>query len=159
MPSTSAINSNLNLEQLWAQQSLGASQGTPQGTGSANDAFAALFQAAMGNPAQAQTTAATSSASSTSAASDFSALGQALASNNLSAAQQAFQSLQTDLQGAQEGGKAHHHHHHAQASGEASQTPAVQASGASDASTGTSTGGASTTTPDAQLLSLLLGSM
>lgn len=40
---------------------------------------------------------------------DFSALGQALQSGNLSDAQNAFSTLQQDLQ---QSGQVHHHHHH-----------------------------------------------
>jgi len=100
MSNINSINNSTYVEKILASQA----GGTAQETGTANNAFAELFQSILDGTASAQSTASTASA-----ASDMNALGQALASGNLSAAQLAFQSLQTDLDAAR---KAHHHHPH-----------------------------------------------
>lgn len=100
MSNINSINNSAYLEKLLASQA----GGSTQETGTANNAFAELFQSILDGTASAQSTSST-----TSAASDMNALGQALASGNLSAAQLAFQSLQTDLDAAR---KAHHLHPH-----------------------------------------------
>jgi len=117
MSGIKSINNSAYLEKLLASQA----GGSTQETGTANNAFAELFQSILDGTASAQKTASTSSA-----ASDTNALGQALASGNLSAAQLAFQSLQTDLDAAK---KAHHHHPHQDADiTAATQTPATTGS-------------------------------
>lgn len=137
MSNINSINNSTYVEKILAPQA----GGSTQETGTANNAFAELFQSILDGTASAQSTAST-----TSAASDMNALGQALASGNLSAAQLAFQSLQTDLDAAK---KAHHQHHPHQ---DADITAATQAS----ATTGSAavTPVASTTPSD--LLNLLM---
>ena len=76
---------------------------------------------------------------------DFAALGQALSSGNLSAAQSDFSQLQTDMQaagasGAQSAHHRHHHHHVSSASDSdsstADQTASTSTAGSQSASTG-----------------------
>jgi len=69
------------------------------------------------------------------------ALGQALSSGNLAAAQQAFQALQTDLQGSTTGAQQahrHHHHHHQDQDAAGSAGSAAQAATDTGAQAGTS---------------------
>jgi hypothetical protein len=150
MLSISSLNSISSLDQTSALQGFGSSQSTS----SAKDAFAALFQQVLAGQSQAQTT--TSAASTTgqnSVASDMAALGQALNSGNLSSPQQAFQSLQTALQGAQKG---HHHHHHHPA-GDGRQTGSTASQSDITLQISASTSGSSTSGgDDSQVLNLLL---
>jgi hypothetical protein len=158
MSSVLGMNSNLWLTQATASQGTGTSQDTQ----SAVDAFAALLAQALALQCQAQTagttgTTSTSASAGTSAgatgvqstaasgqtaiSSDLSTLSQALGSGNLAAAQQAFQSLQNDLQGAQQ---THHHHHHhhgwaAAQSGQDGQSAGASGTATTTGSTGTST--------------------
>jgi len=79
---------------------------------------------------------------------DFAALGQALSSGNLSAAQSAFSQLQTDMQAADANGASgaksahhgHHHHHVSSASDSDSSTAGSTASTSSTGSQSASTG-------------------
>ena len=140
--------SGLNLALPVAKAAASKGAGSSQAATSANDSFAALFAQMMAtlSPAgNAGTTASSSSQGATSVSSDMNTLSQALASGNLSAAQLAFQSLQSDLQGTQATGtrQAHHHHHQA-ATQEASATPADASAPADPASS------------PSQLLSLLM---
>jgi hypothetical protein len=169
------------VDSVFVLQPPGALQGSAanQGANSANDPLAALFAQALAQSLQAPNSApaaqasgsgtsaigaVTSSASASSISSDWTALSQALSSNNLSAAQLAFQTLQTDVQGIQ---TTHHrrHHHHASAtqglgatastSGAGTAVPAttdIQSAAALPASTiqGSTAGNAS-------LLSVLMG--
>jgi hypothetical protein len=86
----------------------------------------------------------------------MSTLSQALASGNLSAAQLAFQSLQSDLQNTQASGatQGHHHHHHPAATQDASSSSTATA-----AVSGTQAATSSTTDTSSvsQMLSLLMG--
>ena len=90
-------------------QGPGSTQAPPEASNSANDSFAALLAQTLDKQSQAQTTgqASSPSAMSTSASgqssvtADLSTLGQALASGNIAAAQQAFQALQSDIQSTQ----------------------------------------------------------
>jgi hypothetical protein len=131
--------------------------GSTQGTTSANDAFAALLQQLLASQSQAQNTlapAATTRQSSVST--DMNALSQALSSGNLSAAQQAFQSLQADLQGTQQAGHHHHHHHH---QGSAT-TDSAQSGASTQATSGaqvTPASASNDSSSDSQLLSLFMG--
>jgi hypothetical protein len=85
----------------------------------------------------------------------MSTLSQALASGNLSAAQLAFQSLQSDLQNTQASGatQGHHHHHHPAATQDASSSTATAAVSGTQAATSSTTG----TSSVSQMLSLLMG--
>ncbi|BDU73067.1 hypothetical protein [Mesoterricola silvestris] len=93
MTSVNSINNSTYLDKLLAAQTTDA----PEGAAKANNAFADLFQSILDGTAQAESAPAAPGAGS--AASDMNSLGQALASGNLSAAQLAFQSLQTHLDG------------------------------------------------------------
>jgi hypothetical protein len=85
----------------------------------------------------------------------MSTLSQALASGNLSAAQLAFQSLQSDLQNTQASGatQGHHHHHHPAATQDASSSTATAAVSGTQAATSSTTD----TSSVSQMLSLLMG--
>ena len=163
MSSVSALNTSSWLTQTAGVQGGGSSQGSTP----AMDAFAALFAQTLALQNQALTTDPTGTAGSTqgsatgvqavatsgqsSVASDLNALGQALASNNLASAQQAFQSLQGDLQGAQQT----HHHPHLGESGQDSQNAYTQTGTAvQTAAISQDLGGS---TADSQMLGLLLG--
>ncbi|HEY3779518.1 MAG TPA: hypothetical protein VGL56_00435 [Fimbriimonadaceae bacterium] len=101
------------------------SSGNLQGAQSAFAAIQQQFQSQGGTSATSAVTSSSSTSSSNPVSTDVSALGQALQSGNLSAAQQAFQSLQTAAKGA------HHHHHHGGGSSSTSQTDSSGASAAS----------------------------
>jgi hypothetical protein len=155
MSSIGALNSGDWLTQTTALQGSGPGSGTDP----AMDAFAALFAQTLALQVQApnaatatagqgttSTTSATQATSATSGSSsvssDLAALGQALSSNNLAAAQQAFQSLQTDLQGTQQTQHHHHHHHHGSGSVQGAQEDAsTQDSASTQTSTSGQTGG------------------
>jgi hypothetical protein len=126
-----------------AQQSFAALlqlQAPPQaatdasGTASTAAAGAAITPAAAGS-----TTAATG------AQADWSALNQALAANDIAAAQAAFAKLQQDLQTQSAGHHRKHHHHH----GVAATDPSATSSGAATTAgqTATTTGSAFTQGP------------
>ncbi len=87
MSSVNSINNLAYLEKLRASQAGG---GTPE-AGTANNAFAELFQSILDASAPAQSTAA-----NPATASGGDALAPALAGGNLSAAQLAFESLRPD---------------------------------------------------------------
>jgi hypothetical protein len=150
--------------------------GSSQDPQSAMNAFAALLAESMAlqtqSQAQGTNLAGASSASTgtagvqgltsagqTTASSDLSALGQALAGGNLAAAQQAFQTLQTDLQSVQQGTQQTHHSHHHHAamaqSGQDSQD-ALATGGSASAS---SSGQDATSSDLAANLALLAGSV
>jgi hypothetical protein len=117
MTSLTSLYLNSSTTQLANLLGIGANQGSTQQAGSANDSFAALLAQSLATQSPAQSTAstaATNSSGSSSLSTDLTALGQALSSGNLAAAQQAFQSMQTDLQGTTGTQQAHHHHHHHQ---------------------------------------------
>jgi hypothetical protein len=88
----------------------------------AQQAFAALQQLQQNNQSGSQSSTVQPASSSTNPIqNDFTALSQALSSNNLSAAQSAFSQLQTDMLtagpnsasgGVQSAHHGHHHHHH-----------------------------------------------
>jgi len=155
MSSISGLNSALSVDQTSAAKPAASTQPAT----SANDTFAAMFAQMMAtlSPAQNAGTTAPSSTSTqgaTSVSSDLSTLSQALASGNLSAAQLAFQSLQSDLQNTQASGatQGHHHHHHHGAAQNAAATGTTAVTGA-PAATSSQTDSTSTS----QLLSLLMG--
>lgn len=111
----------------------------------AQSAYASLAQELQTQDASSSNTTTTGSASSTSEdpiSTDFSALGQALSSGNLTQAQGAFSQLQGDVKTAEQTNAAqsqtaptqtHHHHHHHGGGGSASSTSS------SSSSTGSST--------------------
>ena len=116
----SSVSSTLNtyqpdVQSPWKQraQDFNALQSALQSgdLSGAQQAFAA-FQKDMPASAQAAQTAQTNSASTPNSqgAKDFQALQSALGSGDLSGAQQAFASLQKDLQSAGSTGRRHHHH-------------------------------------------------
>ena len=149
MSTVPGLISSFSLDQLTLSQGTGSTQGTDP----ANSAFAALFAQTLAQTTQAPNAAQTTASSGqASVSADMTTLGQALASGNLAAAQQAFQSLQNDLGGSVGATPAHHHHHHHLTSGTASDTASTQAASAT-ASTGTGTDA----TSSSQLLSLLMG--
>jgi hypothetical protein len=100
--------------------------------------YAALQQFAnnAGQTSNAQTTAgSTTGSSASSVGSDFSSLGQALQSGNLTSAQSAFTQLQQDIQTASASRRRHHHmHSHGVEGGQAS-----NAQSGGQTSTGSST--------------------
>jgi len=147
MASVSSLNSLDLMQQLQALKG----NGSAQSANPATDPFSALLAQMVAGQSQAQTAGQSSTAiqaagssGQTSVSTDLNALGQALSSSNLAAAQQAFESLQTDLQSAQ---KAHHHHHHPQSG--YSQSPATQGADATQAVAGTVTGGQAAATAGA----------
>jgi hypothetical protein len=74
------------------------------------------------------------SSSSNPISNDFAALGQALQSGDLNAAQSAFSQLQTDLKaGASGSGHVHHGHHHQEVSSTPDSQPASSSSGSTNA--------------------------
>ncbi|MGA2082302.1 MAG: hypothetical protein ABSH53_17075 [Holophaga sp.] len=175
MSNVTATSANAWLTQATALQGNGSSQGSS----SAMDAFSSLFAQILAMQGQAQSADLTSATGPTSGQnatagvqglsggaqstvnSDLNTLGQALASGNVAAAQQAFQSLQTDLQGAQQTHHHHHHHHLAGGSSEGSQDATAQA-GTTQATGSTSLaqnllGGSGRTTVDTAYLGLYLG--
>jgi hypothetical protein len=107
----------------------------------AQQAYAAIQQSL---PANAGATSAASAAGSSTASqpvsaigSDFQAIGQALQSGDLSAAQQAFAKLQQDGQSAiQAHGGGHHHHHHGSGAG----VPATASTSSSSSSSASAFG-------------------
>jgi ribosomal protein S20 len=103
----------------------------------AQQAFAA-FQKDMPASAQAAQTAQANSASTPNSqgAKDFQALQSALGSGDLSGAQQAFASLQKDLQSAGSTGRRHHHH------GDSASNATQSAQGSSSSSSQKSSQGA-----------------
>jgi ribosomal protein S20 len=112
---------------------------------SAQTAFATLqsdLQKIGGTQQASQSTTAATTATTTNSSStlqnDMNALASALQSGNLSDAQKAFATLQTDAQNqVQQGQGHHHHHHHHQVSTDQSTTGTTTASPDSS-STGTS---------------------
>jgi hypothetical protein len=147
---------NNSMAQLANLLGTGANQGSTPAAGSANDSFAALFAQTLAAQSTAQTAGLASSASGSTASTsaqtssgssqsslgtDLNSLSQALASGNLSAAQLAFQSLQSDLQGvtgstgAQE---THHHHHHHGGEAAAAPTAATTTAASSTSASQTS---------------------
>jgi hypothetical protein len=189
MSGLSPLSSADSWQPVTGLQGPGSTQAPPEAANSANDSFAALLAQTLDKQAQAQTTgqASSPSAMSTSASgqssvtADLSTLGQALASGNIAAAQQAFQALQSDIQSTQPAdGTQQALHHHQQHAG----STANQASRGTGTSPGTAgdLAGASTATPvsgasqsaandlftaspqssaanSAQMLSQLMGSM
>ena len=95
--------------------------------------FQSLMQGLSGSSSAAvASSTGSSSTSGTSLSQDLTALGSALQSGNLTAAQQAFQTLTQGLQSLQQTQGAHHHHHHhhsqaavASSSGTDAQTPST----------------------------------
>ncbi len=162
MTTLAALYSTLGINQSATIGAIGTQNGSSGG-----NTFAAMLAQAL-DPSQAQnagqtvtTSTQASGSGQNSAATDMANLQQALSSGNLSAAQLAFQALQTDLQGTQTTTQAHHHHHHhhsmgQEASATGSQTSTDTASG-TPATTGTQAASTvSTQTSNAQLLSLLM---
>jgi hypothetical protein len=91
------------------------SQALASGNLSAAQQAYATLQSDMQNVQSAQSTQQSSQTSQSGQAtiqSDLSAVGQALSSGNLTAAQSAFATLQQDMQSAQQSGQSHHHRHH-----------------------------------------------
>jgi urate oxidase len=119
----------------------------------------AELTASTSGASSSSTTAATATSSSSSTASsasslaqEFTALGQALQTGNLSAAQQAYSAMQQDAQSiSQTQGHHHHHHHHSGASSN-SQT---STDGSSSSTSSTSTTGASSSTDTSSVSSLM----
>jgi hypothetical protein len=127
--SQSGLSAVQQVQQDFAQLNSALQSGDLSG---AQSAFAILQQALQSQGASAQGTAGTQSSASSGNATDpitndFNALGQALASGNLSQAQETFSQLQNDIQTAQQAAgspgqsltqglqaavKGHHHHHH-----------------------------------------------
>jgi hypothetical protein len=101
----------------------------------AQQAFAALQKLLPSSSAGNQTQTGQQGSGQNTFATDFNALGQALQSNDLQKAQEAFAKLQQDIQSVQ--GRHHHHHHHdASASTQSIAPTTSNASVASDAGAG-----------------------
>jgi len=174
MSSVPSLNSMALMQQLNALQATGSSPSSTQGTGSANDSFSALLSQLLNGQNQAQTAVQASSTGQSNASSgraavsaDMSALGQALSSGNIAAAQQAFQSLQTDIQ---DTARIHHHHrHHGGGTEDQTQASTTQTGTGAASTQAASTQTASTGLADAlsqisagggsQLLGLLMGAV
>ena len=149
MSSVSGLNSSFSLDQLTASKGSGSTQGTD----SAKSAFAALLATTLAQQSSAQSAGQdTASGGQSSVSADMATLGKALASGNLSAAQQAFQALHNDLGGGVDSTRTHpHHHHHHLASGTSATTDAGTQAASATAVPATSAASGS------QLLSLLMG--
>lgn len=115
----------------------------------AQKAFQALQQLQQSNPSAGQSSTGQAATTSGNAIqTDFAALGQALSSGNLSAAQSDFSQLKTDMQaagasgasGAQSAHRGHHHRHASSASDSDSDSAASTASTTSASSQSGSTG-------------------
>jgi hypothetical protein len=187
MSGLSPLSSADSWQPVTGLQGPGSTQAPPELGNSANDSFAALLAQTLDKQSQAQTTGQASSptAMSTSASgqssvtADLSTLGQALASGNIAAAQQAFQALQSDIQSTQpaDGTQQALHHHQQHAGSTANQafrgTSPNPTSGLEAASTAAPVSGASqsaandlfTASPQssaassAQMLGQLMGSL
>lgn len=101
----------------------------------AQSALTTFQQALQGSSSQSSNTNSQPFGKNSSANTDFQNLTSALQSGNLSGAQKAFASLQTDLKSAQSAHKGHHHHHHG--ASEASSAESSSSTPASSATTGT----------------------
>jgi outer membrane protein assembly factor BamD (BamD/ComL family) len=111
----------------------------------AQSAFVALQQALQSQTGQSSAATSNSTNSNDPIANDLNALGQALSSGNLTQAQSAFSTLQTDIQAAQQSGagtsqtqkftrvqkgEERHHHHHGGGGGSSSQSSSSTTSAA-----------------------------
>ncbi len=112
----------------------------------AQKAFAAMQQSQPNFSATTQTQNAQQASVQNPLAADFSALGKALQSGDLTAAQAAFKQLQLDMQSV--GGARHHHHHHkasatTQNTASTTSSPSVGSTAGSSGSTQNASGGSS----------------
>jgi hypothetical protein len=156
---------------MMALQGAGAPPDDAQGASGANDAFATMFAKMMAAKPKADSTdpaanggsdlagaSGVAGASGAPVSADMSTLNQALSAGNVSAAQLAFQSLQTDLQPAQ---KPHHHFWNgsnqtgAQAASTPAATPATTGVQASSPDPGSAAGEMAASDP--QMRTLLAG--
>jgi len=136
---------NLYIRGSQSEQAYGFKQRQPQlvslsqalSTGdlsAARSAFSALQQDIQAAPQaqNGQPTAQSTQNSQNSVVGALQALGQALTSGNIPAAQSAFTTLQQNLQNA---GQAHHHHHHRTGGGQGGSSSSVSATSAAPTST------------------------
>jgi hypothetical protein len=123
---------NQQQQQYWTQLAQSLQSGN---LSAAQQAFAGLQQNNTVSKQAVSTTQTSQATQATQLSTDMKALGTALQSGNLSAAQSAFSKVQQDMQGAQKG----HHHHHHHGAPEAMESPdPIQTTAASTSGTGLS---------------------